>query len=56
MKSLFPAPLVSTIEELIAFLTHEGNAAHGTTAPSAPGIGQANGVTALAVNGEAPRK
>jgi hypothetical protein len=31
---VFPAPLMSTIEELAAFLTHEDNAAHSGRAPA----------------------
>jgi regulator of protease activity HflC (stomatin/prohibitin superfamily) len=41
---VFPAPLMSTIEELVTFLTHEGNAAQGRKARAAQGAGQANGV------------
>jgi hypothetical protein len=47
---VFPAPLMSTIEELVAFLTREGKAARGVKAP----VSQANGLTALALTGEAP--
>ncbi|HEY6311666.1 MAG TPA: hypothetical protein VIY52_12800 [Streptosporangiaceae bacterium] len=42
---VFPPPLMSTIEELAAFLTREGNAARGK-ASAAPGVSPANGVTA----------
>jgi hypothetical protein len=48
---VFPAPLMSTIEELVTFLTREGTAARGAKAPAS----QANGVTALALTGEASR-
>jgi regulator of protease activity HflC (stomatin/prohibitin superfamily) len=47
---VFPAPLMSTIEELVAFLTRERKAARGVKVPAS----QANGVTALALTGEAP--
>ena len=40
---VFPAPLMSTIEELVAFLTRENNAAGGG---KAPGVSQPNGVAA----------
>ena len=40
---VFPAPLMSTIEELVAFLTRENNAARGG---KAPGISQPNKVAA----------
>jgi hypothetical protein len=40
---VFPAPLMSTIEELAAFLTRENNAARGG---KAPGISQPNKVAA----------
>jgi regulator of protease activity HflC (stomatin/prohibitin superfamily) len=40
---VFPAPLMSTIEELVAFLTRENNAARGG---KAPGIRQPNKVAA----------
>jgi regulator of protease activity HflC (stomatin/prohibitin superfamily) len=40
---VFPAPLMSTIEELVAFLTRENNAARSG---KAPGVSQPNGVAA----------
>jgi hypothetical protein len=46
---VFPAPLMSTIEELVALLSREGKAARGVKAPAS----RANGVTALALTGEA---
>jgi regulator of protease activity HflC (stomatin/prohibitin superfamily) len=53
---VFPAPLMSTIEELGAFLTREKNASRDAKAPGAgqpsagqPGAGQPNGVTAPAI-------
>jgi hypothetical protein len=43
---VFPAPLMSTIEELSSFRTREGNAApNGKT----PGVDQSNGVAARAI-------
>jgi regulator of protease activity HflC (stomatin/prohibitin superfamily) len=48
---VFPAPLMSTIEELVAFLTREDNAARGPKTP----VTQANGLAALALTGETPR-
>jgi regulator of protease activity HflC (stomatin/prohibitin superfamily) len=42
---VFPAPLMSTIEELVAFLTRENNAAYGG---KAPGVSQADGAVAPA--------
>jgi hypothetical protein len=51
---VFPAPLMSTIEELVSFLTREGGAAGGAKAPTARRISQANGATAVALTGEAP--
>jgi regulator of protease activity HflC (stomatin/prohibitin superfamily) len=48
---VFPAPLMSTIEELVAFLSREDNAARGPKAPAR----QANGLTTLALTGETPR-
>jgi regulator of protease activity HflC (stomatin/prohibitin superfamily) len=44
---VFPAPLMSTIEELVAFLTRENHAAaRSGNASAAPGVRQANGVAA----------
>ena len=43
---VFPAPLMSTIEELVTFLTHENNAAR-----SGPGVSSANRVTLPAATG-----
>jgi len=43
---VFPAPLMSTIEELVAFLTRDGFAARGGTAA---GTSQPNGAAAPAV-------
>jgi regulator of protease activity HflC (stomatin/prohibitin superfamily) len=51
---VFPAPLMSTIEELVTFLTREGNAAQGRKAQAAQGAGQANGIAELAVTRTAP--
>ena len=48
---VFPAPLMSTIEELVAFLSREDNAARGPKAS----VRQPNGLTALTLTGEAPR-
>jgi regulator of protease activity HflC (stomatin/prohibitin superfamily) len=48
---VFPAPLMSTIEELVAFLSREDNAARGPKASAR----QANGLTTLALTGETPR-
>ena len=42
---VFPAPLMSTIEELVAFLSHEDNAARGRTVPA---IGRPDGTAAPA--------
>ncbi len=42
---VFPAPLMSTIEELVAFLTREDNAARGRTVPA---IGKPDGAVAPA--------
>jgi regulator of protease activity HflC (stomatin/prohibitin superfamily) len=52
---VFPAPLMSTIEELVTFLTREGNAAEGRKARAAQGTEQANGVAELAVARTATR-
>ena len=41
---VFPAPLMSTIEELVAFLTHE-NTARSRRIPETPDASQANGAT-----------
>ncbi|MGH3188465.1 MAG: slipin family protein [Streptosporangiaceae bacterium] len=43
---VFPAPLMSTIEELVSFLTREANASHDG---KAPGVDQPNGATAPAI-------
>jgi regulator of protease activity HflC (stomatin/prohibitin superfamily) len=43
---VFPAPLMSTIEELGSFLSREANAAHNG---KAPGVNQPNGVAAPAI-------
>jgi regulator of protease activity HflC (stomatin/prohibitin superfamily) len=51
---VFPAPLMSTIEEIVAFLTREENASHGGNASAAPGVRQANGVAEPAVTRIAP--
>jgi regulator of protease activity HflC (stomatin/prohibitin superfamily) len=51
---VFPAPLMSTIEELVAFLTREENAAHGGNGPAAPDVRQANGAAEPAVPRIAP--
>jgi regulator of protease activity HflC (stomatin/prohibitin superfamily) len=48
---VFPAPLMSTIEELVTFLTHEGSAARAGKAPVASGAGAANGSAPPAVTG-----
>jgi regulator of protease activity HflC (stomatin/prohibitin superfamily) len=42
---VFPAPLMSTIEELVAFLTRENSAAHGGRLP---GVSEPNGAVAPA--------
>jgi regulator of protease activity HflC (stomatin/prohibitin superfamily) len=42
---VFPAPLMSTIEELVTFLSHEDNAARGRTVPA---IGRPDGTAAPA--------
>ena len=44
---VFPAPLMSTIEELVAFLTRENNAARGRTVPA---IGRPDGTVASAAS------
>ena len=51
---VFPAPLMSTIEELGAFLTREERAARSGNAPAAPGVRQADGVAGPAVARTAP--
>jgi len=45
---VFPAPLMSTIEELTAFLTREDKAAGSR---NAPGVRQPNGATTPAIQG-----
>ena len=35
---IFPAPLMSTIQELGAFLQRESNAARGSSPPAAPAV------------------
>jgi hypothetical protein len=45
---------MSTIEELVAFLTRENKDAHGRNALAAPGVSKANGVAQPAVTRSAP--
>ncbi|HTX27904.1 MAG TPA: slipin family protein [Streptosporangiaceae bacterium] len=51
---VFPAPLMSTIEELVAFLTRENHASRGVDGYAAPGVRQANGAAELAVTRSGP--
>jgi regulator of protease activity HflC (stomatin/prohibitin superfamily) len=51
---VFPAPLMSTIEELVAFLTREGHAGRGRNAQAAPSVRRPNGVAEAAVTRTAP--
>lgn len=44
---VFPAPLMSTIEELVGFLTHEDNAARGGTVAA---IGRPDGTVVSAAS------
>ena len=51
---VFPAPLMSTIEELVAFLARENHAARRGDASGAPGVRQANGVAEPGATRTAP--